>query len=77
MTLRLSEPQKQLLGNLAAGGSLRHEVHQRGLYRLTEAGRSRTVHPATVQSLIALGLLNKGLNGVVTLIPAGVTQGRG
>ncbi len=40
-----------------------HEVSTTGRFRLTEAGRSRTIHPATAQSLIDAGILLKSLLG--------------
>lgn len=61
---RLSEPQRSLIVSLKGGASLlHHEAQTTGLFRLTEAGRSRTVHPATVESLIAGGFLTKDLFG--------------
>lgn len=65
--VRLSEPQRILLDKLRRGAQLRHEVAERGLYRLSERGTVRTVQPATVDSLLRNGLLSSDLAGRVTL----------
>lgn len=59
----LSEPQASLVAQLKRGAVLTHEVSTTGRFRLTEAGRSRTIHPATAQSLIDAGILLKSLLG--------------
>lgn len=59
----LSEPQAALVAQLKRGAVLTHEVSTTGRFRLTEGGRSRTIHPATAQSLIDAGILLKSLLG--------------
>ena len=63
----LSEPQQILVDRLSHGARLQHEAQTTGSFRLTEAGRSRTVHPATVTSLVKAGVLIKDSRGRVTL----------
>ena len=58
---KLSEAQQSLVDKLRAGAMLQHE--QSGLVRLHEGTRSRSIHPATVQSLLDAGVLLKGLGG--------------
>ena len=58
---KLSEAQQSLVDKLRAGAMLQHE--QSGLFRLHEGTRSRSIHPATVQSLLDAGVLLKGLGG--------------
>ena len=64
---KLSEPQQSLIDKLSKGARMRHEIHGRGLFRLTVDGRSRTIHPSTVTSLVGLGLLNQDMSGNVML----------
>lgn len=62
----LSEPQASLLEKLKGGATLVHEAQTTGRFRLTESGGvCRTIHPATVESLIASGVLFKDLMGRV------------
>lgn len=63
---KLSEPQQLLVESLKDGATLRLEP-PRGLYRLTKAGKTRSEHPATVNSLLARGLLIKQETGEITL----------
>lgn len=57
--IKLSEPQQALVEKLKAGATLQHEAQTTGLFRLTHGGRARSVHPATVQSLLDRGLMRK------------------
>lgn len=62
MATKLSEPQKLLVQKLNAGAKLSH--HQdTGLFRLQDSITTRTVHPATVESLMRSGVINKSLDG--------------
>ncbi|SFF34280.1 hypothetical protein [Paracidovorax wautersii] len=65
-TGKLSEPQQLLVEGLKNGGTLRLEP-PRGLYRLTKSGKTRSEHPATVNALLARGLLIKQECGEITL----------
>ncbi len=65
--MKLSEPQELLVKKLKDGAQLRHFTDT-GLFRLREAAASRTVHPATVESLIRTGVLNKSLDGECRLV---------
>lgn len=71
---KLSEPQRLLLDKLRAGALLRHEVQERGLYRLTHGGSVRTVQTSTVTSLIANGILTQGNSGQVTIADQQASQ---
>jgi len=62
MSKKLSEPQQLLVNSLKAGAVLNHS-NVTGLFRLKDGAKSRTVHPATVLSLIASGVINKSLGG--------------
>ncbi len=61
--IKLSEPQQTLIDKLKAGATLQHEAQTSGLFRLTQNGRARSVHPATVQSLLERGFLRKDALG--------------
>lgn len=62
MATELSEPQELLVLKMKTGAKLRH--HQdTGLFRLQDAITTRTVHPATVESLMRSGVINKSLDG--------------
>ncbi len=60
---KLSEAQQIIITRLQAGASLLHEAQTTGLYRMTYEGKARTVHPATVRSLISIGMLEIDLFG--------------
>lgn len=60
---KLSEAQQIIITRLRAGASLVHEAQTTGLYRMTYEGKARTVHPATVRSLISIGMLEIDLLG--------------
>ena len=62
MPLKLSEPQELLVNKLKAGASLRHQL-ETGLFRLQDGSKTRTVHPATVESLIRAGVISKSMSG--------------
>lgn len=62
MPKNFSEPQELLINKLKAGASLRHETGT-GLFRLQEGSKSRTVHPATVESLLRAGVISKSMGG--------------
>lgn len=62
MPKKLSEPQQSLVSKLRSGARLSHST-MTGLFRLKDGPIERTIHPATVQSLIEVGVLNKGLSG--------------
>ena len=60
--MKLSEPQERLVRKLKDGAELRHHVDT-GLFRLRDAIATRSVHPATVESLLRVGVINKSLDG--------------
>jgi len=62
MPKKISEPQELLINKLKAGASLRHETGT-GLFRLQDGSKVRTVHPATVESLIREGVISKSMGG--------------
>jgi len=62
MPLKLSEPQELLVNKLKGGAQLRHQLDT-GLFRLQDGSKSRTVHPATVESLIRAGVISKSMSG--------------
>lgn len=62
MAKKLSEPQQLVVDKLQTGAVLSHSSAT-GLFRLADGSKSRTVHPATVLSLIAAGVINKSLGG--------------
>ena len=57
-----SEPQETLVRKLRAGAKLQHELTT-GLFRLQEGPVRRSIHPATVQSLLDAGVIRKSLVG--------------
>ncbi len=62
MATKFSEPQDLLVRKMKTGARLRH--HQdTGLFRLQDSIVTRTVHPATVESLLRSGVINKSLDG--------------
>ncbi len=65
--MKLSEPQEVLVKKMKAGATLRH-FSDTGLFRLQDAVASRAVHPATVESLVRTGVLNKSLDGECRLV---------
>lgn len=62
MSEKLSQPQLSLVGKLRAGARLRHATES-GLFRLKDGPMERTIHPATVQALIDVGVVNKDMCG--------------
>jgi hypothetical protein len=58
---------------LTAGADLLHDAQASGLFLLTEAGRRRTIHPATVNALLANGVLTKDFFGRLLLTSSGRT----
>ena len=60
--MKLSGPQELLVGKVKDGAELRHHVDT-GLFRLRDAITTRSVHPATVESLLRVGVINKSLDG--------------
>lgn len=62
MSMKLSEPQELLVRKMKAGAKLQHHIDT-GLLRLKDAITTRTVHPATVESLLRSGVINKSLDG--------------
>ena len=60
--MKLSEPQERLVRKLKDGAELRHHVDT-GLFGLRDAITTRSVHPATVESLLRVGVINKSLDG--------------
>jgi hypothetical protein len=64
--MKLSDPQALLVTKLQAGCKLQHHPGT-GLFRLQEPTTTRTVHPATVESLIRSGVINKSLDGECSL----------
>ena len=60
--MKLSEPQELLVRKLKDGAELRHHFDT-GLFRLRDAITTRSVHPATVESLLRAGVINKALDG--------------
>lgn len=67
MAMKLSEPQESLVLKMRAGATLRHDVAT-GLFRLHDGVLTRTVHSATVQSLLAAGVIHKNLAGNCSLV---------
>lgn len=66
---KLSAAQVSLVEKMEKGATLVHEAGSTGLFRLTEEGVApRTVHPSTVESLIAAGVLFKDLVGRVRVV---------
>lgn len=64
--MKLSEPQELLVRKMKEGAQLRHHIDS-GLFRLRDAIITRTVHPATVESLLRSGVINKSLDGSCSL----------
>lgn len=62
----LSKPQQLLVNKLISGAQLNHSAKS-GLFRLRDGPNERTIHPATVQSLINAGLLLKGMSTALRL----------
>lgn len=60
--MKLSEPQELLLKKMKDGAELRHHMDT-GLFRLKDSITTRSVHPATVESLLRAGVINKALDG--------------
>lgn len=67
--MKLSEPKQHVIRELHAGSTLKFQ-QDRGIYRLKTATASSTVHPATMASLISMGLIQTSLMGDCTLTPA-------
>jgi hypothetical protein len=62
MTKKLCEPQESLVRKLKAGAKLQHDLAS-GLFRLQDGPLRRSIHPATVQSLLVAGVIRKSLGG--------------
>lgn len=62
MIEKLSQPQQSLVRKLRAGARLSHSTES-GLFRLKAGPSELTIHPATVQSLIDVGVLTKDMCG--------------
>lgn len=60
--MKLSEPQKLLVTHMKDGARLHHH-HDTGLFRLSDSVTTRSMHPATVESLIRAGVIVKSLDG--------------
>lgn len=60
--MKFSEPQELLVHKMKAGATLQHHIDT-GLFRLKDAITTRTVHPATVESLMRAGVICKSLDG--------------
>jgi hypothetical protein len=60
--MKLSEPQERLVQKMKSGAKLQHHLDS-GLFRPHETSTTRTVHPATVESLLKVGLIRKTLGG--------------
>jgi hypothetical protein len=63
--IKLSEPQACLVKNIQAGCRLNFSD---GLYRLRGTSGTRTVHPATVRSLLDAGVIERSLDGNCRLV---------
>ena len=66
MAIKLSDPQVLLVRKLQAGAALQHHLDS-GLFRLKDEFTTRTVHPATVESLMRAGVITKSLDGACRL----------
>jgi hypothetical protein len=64
--MKLSEPQELLVRKMKEGAELQHHLDS-GLFRLRDAITTRTVHPATVESLMRNGIIIKSLDGACRL----------
>ena len=62
----LSEPQQSLIRKLRSGATLHHDLAT-GLFRLHDGTLRRSIHPATVQSLLMAGVIVKGMGGNCSL----------
>lgn len=62
MIEKLNQPQQSLVRKLRTGARLSHSTES-GLFRLKDGPSERTIHPATVQSLIDVGVLTKDMCG--------------
>jgi hypothetical protein len=62
----LSEPQQSLVNKLKSGAKLKHDLGS-GLFRLQDGLLQRSIPPATVQSLLAAGVVCKSLAGDCSL----------
>lgn len=60
--MKLSEPQELLVRKIKDGAVLQHH-RDTGLFRLRDAITTRSVHPATVESLLRSGVIIKLLDG--------------
>ena len=64
--MKFSESQDLLVRKMKAGAGLQHHLDS-GLFRLRDARSTRTVHPATVESLVRSGVIIKSLDGTCRL----------
>lgn len=62
----LSEPQQSLVKKLKSGARLQHDLAT-GLFRLQDGPLRHSIHPATVQSLLAAGVIRKSMAGDCSL----------
>ena len=62
MSMKLCKPQEMLVRKTKAGAKLQHHIDT-GLFRLKVSITTRSVHPATVESLLRSGVINKSLDG--------------
>lgn len=70
---KLSEPQAWLINKMQAGALLKHHIDT-GLFRLKDGTVTRSIHPATIKSLLDAGLIIKRATGACELNEAPVTQ---
>lgn len=66
MAMKLSHSQDLLVRKLKAGAVLQRHLDT-GLFRLKDEITTRTVHPATVNSLMRAGVIIKSLDGACRL----------
>lgn len=66
MPKKMSEPQQSLVNKLKSGAKLQHDLDS-GLFRLQDGWLQRSIHPATVQSLLAAGVIRKSISGHCSL----------
>lgn len=62
----LSEPQQSLVNKMKSGAKLQHDLAT-GLFRLQGGQLRRSIHPATVQSLLTAGVILKSMAGDCSL----------
>lgn len=62
MSMKLCKPQEMFVRKAKAGAKVQHHIDT-GLFRLKVSITTRSVHPATVESLLRSGVINKSLDG--------------